>query len=111
MIGESAGLTLRYDGGAERFCGNCLLAAVIAAWTSCAAESICRLRSNWITIVVAPSTLVDVICVMPAIWPNWRSSGAATEDAIVSALAPDRPTETWMVGKSTWGRGATGRNG
>ncbi len=47
----------------------------------------------------------------PAICPNWRSSGAATDEAIVSALAPDRVAVTWMVGKSTCGSGATGRNG
>ncbi len=40
------------------------------------------------TIVEAPSELCDVICVMPAIWPNCSSSGAATEVAMVSALAP-----------------------
>ena len=65
-------------------CGNCLPAAVIAACTSCAAASMLRLRSNCSTIVVAPSALSEVICVTPAIWPNWRSSGAATVDAIVS---------------------------
>ena len=30
---------------------------------------------------------------------------------MVSALAPDSVAVTWMVGKSTWGNGATGRNG
>src|SRR5712692_8853766 len=43
--------------------------------------------------------------------PNWRSNGAATEEAMVSALAPDSVAVTWMVGKSTWGNGAIGRNG
>ena len=70
-----------------------------------------RLSWNWITIVVAPSVLVDVISVTPAICPNWRSSGAATDDAIVSALAPWKVACTWMVGKSTCGSGATERNG
>ena len=63
------------------------------------------------TIVVAPSELVDVICVMPAIWPNCCSSGAATDVAMVSALAPAQVVVIWMVGKSTCGSGATGRNG
>ena len=27
---------------------------------------------------------------MPAMRPNWRSSGVATEDAMVSGLAPGR---------------------
>ena len=58
-----------------------------------------------------PSELTEVSCVMPAICPNWRSRGAATEDAMVSALAPARVAVTWTVGKSTWGSGATGRNG
>src|SRR3954454_22494922 len=40
--------------------------------------------------------------------PNWRSSGVATADAIVSGLAPGRLAWTWRVGKPTWGRGATG---
>ena len=39
---------------------------------------------------MTPSELCDVICVTPAIWPNWRSSGAATEVAMVSALAPGK---------------------
>src|SRR3954447_5048203 len=30
---------------------------------------------------------------------------------MVSGLAPGSAAETWMVGKSTCGRGATGRNG
>jgi len=47
---------------------------------------------------------------MPAMRPNWRSSGVATADAIVSGLAPGRLAPTPMVGKSTCGSGATGRN-
>ena len=48
---------------------------------------------------------------MPAICPNWRSRGAATEAAMVTGLPPGSPAVTWMVGKSTWGSGATGRKG
>ena len=40
--------------------------------------------------------------------PNWRSSGAATDVAIVSGSAPGSVAETWIVGKSTWGSGETG---
>src|SRR5256885_683672 len=40
--------------------------------------------------------------------PNWRSSGVATDDAIVSGSAPGRLAETEMVGNSTCGSGATG---
>ena len=44
----------------------------------------------------------------PAIVVNCRSSGVATEEAIVSGEAPGRLAETWMVGKSTLGRSETG---
>ena len=37
----------------------------------------------------------------PAIRPNWRSSGVATEEAMVSGLAPGKLARTKMVGKST----------
>ena len=58
---------------------------------------------------VSPRELEEVISLIPAIRPNWRSSGVATEEAIVSGLAPGRLAETWIVGNSTCGRGATGR--
>jgi hypothetical protein len=51
--------------------------------------------------LVEPSLLVEVISVTPAIRPNWRSRGVATEEAIVSGLAPGRPAPTLIVGKST----------
>jgi hypothetical protein len=41
---------------------------------------------------------------------NCRSSGVATALAIVSGLAPGRLAKTLIVGKSTCGRGATGKN-
>ena len=40
--------------------------------------------------------------------PNCRSSGVATDEAMVSGLAPGRPATTEMVGKSTCGSGDTG---
>ena len=43
-----------------------------------------------------------------AMRPNWRSSGVATEEAMVSGLAPGKPADTEMVGKSTCGSGETG---
>jgi hypothetical protein len=52
---------------------------------------------------------LDVICVTPAMRPNWRSSGVATAEAMVSGLAPGTPAPTLMVGKSTFGSGATGK--
>src|SRR5580698_3630690 len=58
--------------------------------------------------LVLPNWLTDVICVMPAMRPNMRSSGVATEDAMVSGLAPGRFVFTLIVGYSTSGRGATG---
>ena len=35
-----------------------------------------------------PWELMEVICFRPGIWPNWRSSGAVTEEDITSGLAP-----------------------
>ena len=61
--------------------------------------------------LVMPRPLVEVICVTPGICANWRSSGCATDEAMVSGLAPGSWAETWMVGKSTCGSGATGRLG
>src|ERR1700726_4053498 len=58
--------------------------------------------------LVDPSELVDVISVTLAMRPNCRSSGVATAEAIVSGLAPGRLAETFIVGKSTFGKGETG---
>jgi hypothetical protein len=55
-----------------------------------------------------PSALVEVISASPAMRPKRRSSGVATEEAIVSGLAPGSAPVTEMVGKSTRGNGATG---
>src|ERR1035437_10098315 len=57
---------------------------------------------------VLPSVLAEVISVTPAIWPNCRSRGVATDDAIMAALAPGKLALTEIVGKSTSGRGDTG---
>ncbi len=58
---------------------------------------------------VVPPLLFEVIWVTPAISENCRSRGVATLDAMVSGLPPGSEALTWMVGKSTWGREATGR--
>src|SRR5213593_3293989 len=108
-IGASAGFTLRYDGLLGRFAGSCPRAALIAAWTSRAAESMFRSRSNCIVICDEPVLLLDVISVIPAIRPKLRSSGVVTADAMVSGLAPGRFAYTLIVGYSTCGSGATGR--
>src|SRR5215469_5725943 len=58
---------------------------------------------------VVPSELADVISVTPAIWPSCRSNGVATDEAMISALPPGKLAATEIVGKSTCGRGDTGR--
>src|SRR5690242_7113439 len=60
--------------------------------------------------LVEPSEFVEVIESMPAMVENCFSRGVATEEAIVSGLAPGREAFTWMVGKSTFGRSLTGSN-
>ena len=57
-------------------------AAAMAAWTSRPAASTSRSRSNWRVSEVCPKALVEVISVMPAMRPNRRSSGVATDDAM-----------------------------
>ncbi len=109
MIGASAGLTFRQFGFVGRLAGSCPRAALMAACTSRAAASISRSSSNCRVTLVDPEELFEVICVTPAIRPNCRSNGVATDDAIVSGSAPGRPAETEMVGNSTCGSGATGR--
>src|ERR1700761_811242 len=109
MTGASAGLTFRKVGAAGRLVGNWALAALIAACTSWAAPSMLRARSNCKVIEVVPMALTEVIWVTPEISENCRSRGVATFDAMVSGLAPGSEAVTWMVGKSTLGRAATGR--
>ena len=46
---------------------------------------------------------------MPAMRPNCRSSGVATDEAMISGLAPGKLACTLIVGKSICGSGATGR--
>jgi hypothetical protein len=108
-IGASAGFTFRYV-GLRGITGSCPAAALMAACTSRAAASTLRFSSNCMVMDVDPSVLVDVISVSPAMRPNCRSSGVATDDAIVSGLAPGSPAETLIVGNSTSGSGDTGRN-
>src|SRR5580700_9322875 len=108
-IGESAGLIFRQLGFCGRLVGNWPRAALMAACTSRAEASILRLRSNCMVMLQLPSELDDVISFRPAMRPNWRSKGVATEDAIVSGLAPGSAAVTISVGNSTSGRGATGR--
>src|SRR5690349_18804766 len=69
-----------------------------------------RLRSNCSVTFVCPKPLDDVISVTPAMRPKFLSRGVATADAITSGLAPGKLALTLIVGYSTWGTGATGRN-
>ncbi|MNZ50533.1 hypothetical protein D3C78_683220 [compost metagenome] len=96
--GVSAGLTLLYTGGAGRSLGSRLLAALIAACTSCSATSSSTSRPKRRVITEAPPELVEDICLRPGIWPNWRSSGAVTALPITSGLAPGYRVSTRMVG-------------
>ena len=88
MTGKSPGLTLRKLGGVVISTGSLRAATVSAVCTSSAAPSILRLRSNWMVIEVMPSEDEEVSELMPAMVESWRSIGAATEAAMVSALAP-----------------------
>ncbi len=108
ITAQSAGLTLRKEGGVVSSGGSRRMAEEIADCTSSAAPSIERLRSNCRTIDVLPSDDVDVIAVTPAMVENWRSRIEATDAAIVSGLAPGSWAVTWMVGNSTRGIAATG---
>ena len=58
---------------------------------------------------VAPSVLLEVISLIPAMRPKARSSGVATDVDMVSALAPGNWALTLMVGKSTCGKDDTGK--
>ena len=80
----------------------------MAAWTSRAAPSVLRFKSNWILMEQPPSVLAEVISVTPAIWAKCRSRGAAREEATVAGAAPGSDAETLIIGKSTRGMAATG---
>ena len=108
ITAKSAGLILRKLGGVGSSAGRRRIAEEIADCTSSAAPSIERLRSNCRTIAVFPSEDVEVIVVTPAMVENCRSRIDATEEAIVSGLAPGSCAVTWMVGNSTRGTAATG---
>ena len=57
---------------------------------------------------MVPSPLVEVMESKPAMVENCFSRGVATEEAMVSGMAPGRVAVTRMVGKSTLGRSLTG---
>ncbi len=78
--------------------GSCRWACEMAACTSWAAASMFRLSANWSEMEVPPWVLVDVIVSIPGMVDNSFSSGVATEEAIVSGLAPARLALTEIVG-------------
>ena len=57
---------------------------------------------------LVPCEEFDDIDEMPAMVESWRSMTPATDDAMVSALAPGKVAVTAMVGKSTRGSADTG---
>src|SRR5262245_32484228 len=107
-MGWSAGLTFVKVGGVGRPGGNKREAWVMAACTPTAAPSRPQFSANSSVICDEPSELTEVIDSSPAIMENWFSSGVATDDPIVSGLAPGRLAVTSSVGKSTFGRSLTG---
>src|SRR5215472_2429131 len=68
-----------------------------------------RSSPNCSTTRLLPTVLWEVISVTSAMVPRWRSKGVATVAAMTSGLAPAICAWTTMVGKSTWGSGATGK--
>jgi hypothetical protein len=96
--GASAGFTLAYTGGAGRSAGSSEPPALMAACTCCSATSSARPRPNCKVTMETPAALVELSRCSPAIWPNWRSSGAVTVCAMTSGLAPGYRVWTWMVG-------------
>ena len=83
-------------------------AALMAACTSRAAPLTSRERSNCSVMPTEPVEEDDVISLTPAILENWRSSGVAMAEAMVSGSAPGKLAPTEMTGYSTCGREATG---
>ncbi len=97
-MGWSAGLTLRKLGGLGISAGSFRTAREMAIWTSRAAASMLRLSENCKVIEALPRVLLEVMLSTPAMVENSFSSGVATAEAMVSALAPGNCALTWMVG-------------
>src|ERR1700677_1982990 len=97
-IGLSAGVTFWKLGGAGSCGGSLRSVAEMFDWTSSAAPSMLRSRSNCMTMLVVPSADDEVIIVIPGMVANARSRRPATEEAIVSGLAPGSCDDTEMVG-------------
>ena len=102
------GVDLLHVGGAGMLGGSLLSTAAMAFCTSCAAPSILRSSTNCRVMLVLPRPLSEVMESRPGTVENCRSSGVATEAAMVSGLAPGSEACTWSVGKSMFGRSLTG---
>ena len=102
------GLALRNTGTLGSPAGRSVAAAFNAAWTSRAAPSTLRLKSNSAMMTELPSELTEVSSVSPAISPTWRSIGAATVEPMISGLAPVYCALMKTAGKSIVGRALTG---
>ena len=89
---------MRNDGGEGMPDGSRGMAAAMAVWTSDAAPSMSRPRSNCIVMVALPTALADVIESSPAMEVNCRSSGLATDEARVAGSPPGNPALTFNVG-------------
>ncbi len=81
---------------------------MIAAWTAPAAASMFLSNWNWTVSSVPPVALNERISTTPGMMPICRSSGCASADAMVSALAPGSPAHSAIVGRSTDGIAAIG---
>src|SRR5471032_2848306 len=92
--GLSAGLTFFQVGRLGISLGNLPEAVLIAACTSCAAVSMLLFRVNCRVSRLEPKALLEVIWVMPGMALNCTSSGVATDDAMVSGLAPGSCADT-----------------
>ncbi|MNM38379.1 hypothetical protein D3C81_491300 [compost metagenome] len=108
ITGSSLGLAFWYV-GVPMPAGRSAMAALIAACTSCAAESMSRLVLNIKNTMLRPSLLLERMVSMPGTWPRWRSSGAVTVEAMVLASAPMFDACTKITGMVRLGRAATPR--
>ncbi len=108
MMGASAGLTLRYDGGVVISTGRLREARKRAACTSTAALSMSRSMSNSSVTCVRPRVDELLITLTSEMVENCFSSGVATEEAMVSGPAPGSTAVTEMVGVSNCGSAAMG---
>jgi hypothetical protein len=96
--GASAGFTLRYEGSSVSSAGNSRWARSSAACTSTAAASMSRLLSNSSVMLELPCVLTELMVASPGMVENCFSSGRATDEAMVSGLAPDSRAVTLTTG-------------